>query len=195
MRLATFTRQLRLVCGLLCIALVFSAARTNSSSSADSTSGDPCVTYGAFLGVVHFGLPTGIDLLCFANDDAGYSAIEQYRDVAAALGRLHDVARARFDDPLALDPKISLPICTGHPRAMLLGNHAILRAVGRPDIPMIQLDGAWRVDMTTLIKTGAFTSQDQARLRDDAARINAITEQLLSANAPALHAFAPSDDN
>jgi hypothetical protein len=180
---------------LLCIAAVFSSAEANRPTRSHCTIGNPRVAYGAFLGLVHCGFESGIEPLCYDTDDRGRCAIDHYRRLAAALYYLHDAEELRFGDAEAIDPKVSVPFTTAQMTTIFFGDRAILREPGRPDVPMIQVDNGWRVDMTALAQTGGFTPQDEAGLEAETARIDATTRLILTGQTQALHSFAPGDDN
>jgi hypothetical protein len=183
MRLQDWMRRLRLMFGVLCVASVLSFAGATAPANMNCTEGDPRLAYGAFLGLIHFGLDTGVEPLCVANDDAGRSAIKTYRGLAVAISHLRDAERTRFGDSDALDPRISLPINPGNRHEIINGNRAVLHGHGERDIPMVQINGTWRLDVTALIRTGGFTREDQSRLEQETARIDRLT-RFISSGGP-----------
>jgi hypothetical protein len=184
MWLAKYMHRFRLMFGAMCIVIVLSAAEMQSGSGsyhdASNGEGNPRMAYGALLGLVHLGFEEGVEPLCTANDSAGRSAIARFRELTASIGRLHDAEWARFGNPGAFEPEVSLPISAGHPEMIYWSDRAILRYDGRRDIPMVHVDGAWRLDMTALVDTGGFTREDAMRFHREAARIDKTTCEILT---------------
>jgi hypothetical protein len=179
MRLGNCAHHLRLVFGWLCVAAVFSSAAANRPPRTNSALGEPRVAYGAFLGLIRLGFENGIEPVCYASDEQGRAAIECYRRLTAAVGHLHDAEYLYFGDSQGVEPGLSLP-CVARPQTtVLIGDGAVLTAPGSADIPMIQIDGGWRIDMTALVRSGALTLDDEARLSAETARIDAVTRRIL----------------
>jgi len=94
--------------------------------------------------------------LCQAGDAQSKSAVDDFRDVTAAIAILRKSVTAKFGAPMAdvVLPEMAAPEDSEQMKEIITGDKAVLESLTMGDAFLVRVDGQWKMDIAALLASG-----------------------------------------